>query len=104
MRNLPAHWRAIILRILSPGSHNQHWTGLKLEDHARYRQLARRRSSVVAARRGVAEWSVMSPAEMASGVRYLPPSQGWGKRENPPTNGIVRRDSHLRKPGDPAWD
>ncbi|KAJ8896479.1 hypothetical protein PR048_001823 [Dryococelus australis] len=25
-------------------------------------------------------------------------------RENPPTNGIVRQDSHLRKSGDPTGD
>ncbi|KAJ8881449.1 hypothetical protein PR048_017930 [Dryococelus australis] len=29
---------------------------------------------------------------------------GGDPRENPPTNGIVRHDSHLRKSGDPAWD
>ncbi|KAJ8889883.1 hypothetical protein PR048_009388 [Dryococelus australis] len=70
------------------------------------------------------EWFKISPAHTTALVRTMPrrlaavtlakenmerrrnqvAGEARDPRENPPTNGIVRHDSHLRKSGDPGGD
>ncbi|KAJ8878003.1 hypothetical protein PR048_022466 [Dryococelus australis] len=95
--------RKLFARFCVDGSTTRHFQSpFRVQGHLRISALPRHRSVGAVKATLTRKPSASSPLRL--GRAMFPSGGGNGiTRENPPTNGIVLCDPHLRKSGDPLW-